>query len=117
MASRRLERVSEQLREEIARALREEVADPRVRLVTILRVDASPDLRNALVFWSRLETTDGPALEDVAAGLESAAPFLRRRLARDLPLKRMPELRFRHDPGIELGDQTLSLLRELRDES
>jgi ribosome-binding factor A len=117
MASRRLERVADQLREEIARVLREEVGDPRVGLVTILRVDVSPDLRNALVFWSRIETPDGAALADVAEGLESAAPFVRRRLARDLPLKRMPELRFRHDPGIELGDRTLSLLRELRDES
>ena len=117
MASRRLERVSEQLREEIARVLRHEVADPRVALVTILRVDCSPDLRNALGFWSRIWTPDGPALEEIAAGLESAAPFVRRRLARDLPLKRMPELRFRYDPGIELGDHTLSVLRELEHES
>lgn len=117
MASRRLERVAEQLRAEIARVLREEVSDPRVGLVTILRVDVSPDLRNALVFWSRIETPGAPALAAVVEGLESAAPFVRRRLAHDLPLKRMPELRFRHDPGIELGDRTLSLLRELRDES
>lgn len=117
MASRRLERVGEQLREEIARVLREEVGDPRVALVTILRVDTSPDLRNAIVFWSRIETEAGPSLEEVAEGLASAAPFVRRRLAHDLPLKRMPELRFRHDPGLELGDRTLSLLRELRDGS
>ena len=84
---------------------------------TVLRVDVSPDLRNALVFWSRIETPDAASLADVAEGLESAAPYVRRRLARDLPLKRMPELSFRHDPGIELGDRTLSLLRELRDES
>lgn len=116
MASRRLERVGEQLRGEIARVLREEVGDPRVGLVTILRVDVSPDLRNALVFWSRIERPGAAALAEVAHGLESAAPFVRRRLARELPLKRMPELRFRHDPGIELGDRTLSLLRELRDE-
>jgi ribosome-binding factor A len=116
MASRRLERVGEQLREEIARVLREEVADPRVGLVTVLRVDASPDLRNAIVFWSRIDRPGAPALEEVEAGLASAAPFVRRRLAHDLSLKRMPELRFRHDPGLELGDRTLSLLRELRDE-
>lgn len=116
MASRRLERVGEQLRAEIARVLREEVADPRVGLVTILRVDVSPDLHNALVFWSRIETPEGPDLAAIGRGLDSAAPFVRRRLARELPLKRMPELRFRHDPALELGDRTLSLLRELADE-
>ena|SRR5690606_679912 len=116
MASRRLERVGEQLRAEIARVLREEVADPRIGLVTILRVDVSPDLRHALVSWSRIERRGGPDLAAIAEGLESAAGFVRRQLARALPLKRMPELRFRHDPGIELGDATLSLLRELRNE-
>lgn len=117
MASRRLERVADQLREEIASVLRTQVSDPRVGLVTILRVDVSPDLRNAIVSWSRIETPDAATLEAVAEGLESAAPFVRRQLARALPLKRMPELRFRHDPAIELGDRTLSLLRELRDGS
>jgi ribosome-binding factor A len=115
--SRRLERVGEQLRGEIARVLREDVADPRVRLVTILRVDVSPDLRNALVFWSRIEASDGPDREAVAAGLASAAGFVRSRLAHVLPLKRMPALEFRFDPGIEQGDRTLALLRELADES
>ena len=47
-ASRRIERVAEELRAELARVLRSEVADPRVALVTLPRVDLSPDLRNAL---------------------------------------------------------------------
>jgi ribosome-binding factor A len=115
--SRRLERVGEELRAELARLLRAEVADPRVALVTILRVDASPDLRNALVFWSRIEQPGGPSVEEVAAGLASAAPFLRHRLARELPLKRMPALEFRYDAALEEGDRTLALLREIADES
>jgi ribosome-binding factor A len=114
--SRRLERVADQLRAEIARALREDVSDRRVELVTVLRVDVSPDLRNATVFWSRIERPDGAPLETVAEGLASAAPFVRRRLAQALPLKRMPALEFRHDPGLELGDRTLALLREISDE-
>lgn len=115
--SRRLERVSEELRSEIARLLRAEVADPRVALVTILRVDPSPDLRNALVFWSRIERDRGPTVEAVADGLASAAGFLRRRLAQELPLKRMPALEFRYDAALEDGDRTLALLREIADES
>jgi ribosome-binding factor A len=114
--SRRLERVGEELRAEIARLLRAEVADPRVGLVTILRVDPSPDLRNALVFWSLIRREGGPSVQEVADGLASAAPFLRRRLAHELPLKRMPALDFRYDAALEEGDRTLALLREINDE-
>jgi ribosome-binding factor A len=112
-----MERVAEELRSEIARVLRAEVADPRVALVTVLRVDVSPDLRNALVFWSRIEQKGSPEVDVISAGLESAAGFLRKRLAQELPLKRMPALSFRYDAAIEAGDRTLALLRELADES
>ena len=117
MTSRRVERVGEELRAEIARLLRAEVADPRVALVTVLRVDTSPDLRNALVFWSRIERAGGPSIEAVSEGLASAAGFLRRRLAQELPMKRMPALEFRYDAALEEGDRTLALLKEIADES
>lgn len=113
MSRRRLERVGEQIRAEVARVLREEVADPRVALVTVLRVDVSPDLRNALVFWSRIERPGDATIETIEAGLASAAPFVRRKLAHALPLKRMPALTFRHDAGLEEGDRMLALLRDL----
>ncbi len=115
--SRRLERVSEQLRAEIARVVREELTDPRVAWVTITRVDVSPDLRNALVFWSRVEAPNAPDPDTAAAGLASAAPAIRHKLAAELPLKRMPALAFRYDPSLALGDETLALLRRLQDES
>lgn len=115
--SRRTERVGEEIRSEIARLLREEVSDPRVGLVTLTRVDVAPDLRNARIYWSRVQQHGGdndPA-EDLRAeeGLASAASFLRRRLAQLLPTKRVPELRFRHDPSLALGADTLALLREI----
>ena len=112
--SRRTERIGEQLRAEIARILREEAADPRLRLVTLTRVDVSPDLSRADVLWSKLDTADPGTLLAVEAGLASAAGFVRRRLARDLSLRRTPQLHFRHDPSLEMGSQILSLLRSLR---
>ena len=113
--TRRTERVSEQLRAELSRLLREEATDPRIRLVTILEVDLSPDFRNARVYWSCLEA-DGPeAAEPVQEGLESAASFLRRGLARSLPLKRVPALDFRYDPSIVRGAEMMALIREIDD--
>ncbi|MDJ0786542.1 MAG: 30S ribosome-binding factor RbfA [Myxococcota bacterium] len=115
--SRRTERVGEEIRSELARLLREEVSDPRVGLVTLTRVDLAPDMRNARVYWSRVqERGGGNEPEDdqrAEAGLASAAGFLRRRLAQLLPTKRVPELRFRHDPSLALGSDTLALLREI----
>jgi ribosome-binding factor A len=111
--TRRTERVGESIRDELARVLREEATDPRLRLVTFTRVDVAPDLAQALVFWSVMEAADAPAVEDAQAALDGAAAFLRRRLARELRLRRMPSLHFRHDPSLALGARTLALLHEI----
>jgi ribosome-binding factor A len=112
--TRRTERIAGELLAELARLLREDVTDPRVGLVTLTRIDVAPDLTQALVFWSALDVEPGEdRIDEHQAGLESAAPFLRRRIASALPLKRMPELRFRYDPSLALGTRTLSVLREV----
>jgi ribosome-binding factor A len=115
--SRRTERIASTLLEELARLLREDVTDPRIGLVTLTRVDVAPDLSNAIVHYSTLEAGGGDEQRRIDEGLASAAGFLRRRAARALPLKRMPELRFRYDPSLSLGSQTLGLLREIADEA
>jgi ribosome-binding factor A len=112
--TRRTERVSELLRGEIAQVLRRDAQDPRLALVTLTRVDLAPDFSNAAVFWSTLDRKH--EVEDIQQALESAASFLRARIARVVQLKRVPELRFRHDPSLEKGSATLSLLREIADD-
>ena len=118
--TRRTERINEQLRSEIARILHEDATDPRIGLVVLTRVDVSPDLRNARVLWSRLERAPLPdddtvpdADPDVQEGLDSAASFVRRRLAQVLSLKRVPQLHFQFDPSIAVGSRTLARLHEL----
>lgn len=108
----RIERIGEQVRAELSRLLRDEVSDPRVGMLSLTRVAVAPDLSTAAVFWSPL-ASEVAEVERMAEGLASAAGFLRRRLAKELSLRRTPELRFRHDPSLELGAETLALLREL----
>ena len=112
--TRRTERIAGELLAELSRLLHEEVTDPRVGLVTLTRIDVAPDLSHALVFWSAIDLAPGAdRVDEHQAGLDSAAPFLRHRIASALPIKRMPELRFRYDPSLALGTRTLSLLREV----
>ena len=109
----RVERIGEQIRSELSRLVRDEVSDPRIGLLTLTRVAVAPDLSSASVFWSPLNAQSEEDLATVGAGLTSASGFLRKRLADELSLRRTPELRFRHDPSIELGSQTLTILRSL----
>jgi ribosome-binding factor A len=121
--SLRTERIGQQLRNEIARVLRDVVSDPRVHDVTLTGVDVSPDLSNAIVHWSifdaeassRNEVVSEELLGEVETGLESCAGFVRRNLAGALELRRMPELRFRYDPSLQLGGETLELLQAIHD--
>lgn len=113
--SRRMERIAEQLKGEIARVLREDVTDPRVRLVTVTHVDCSPDLANATVLWSSIEARDETSIDRIDDGLASAAPFVRRQLAQVLPLRRTPRLEFRFDPSLDQGARMASLLKEIAD--
>ena len=121
--TRRTERVGEQIRDVLARLLREEVTDPRIGIVTLTHVDVAPDFSNARVYWSALRRQPSAPDEGLApdpetlAGLASAAGFLRRGLARELSLRRTPELHFVHDPSLAEGAHVLALLQELRDGS
>ena len=107
---RRTIRLNQLLREELARLLQTEIKDPRVRAVTITRVDATRDLSYADVYVRTL--TDETPVEDAIAGLESAEGFVRRRLGRELHLRRIPDFRFHADRALEHVQRIEVLLDE-----
>ena len=93
--SKRLARLSEQLKRELSELIRLQVRDPRVGDVTITGVDVSADLGVARIFVRSM--AGGEDLARSLEGLEAAAPFLRTALGKVLHVRRVPELRFRED--------------------
>lgn len=108
----RQQRVAEQIRDQLARLLRDEVKDPRVGFASIVKVEVSGDLRVARVYVSVLG--DAQQKESTCKGLESATGFLRSELARSIRLRYTPELRFMLDESIEHGARIGRLLWEIR---
>ncbi len=106
----RVRRVNAILREVIA-DLVEEMKDPRLSLVTITGVEASPDLRRAVVYYS---TVDLAELETAGAALVAATPRIRRRVGSEVRMKRVPELEFRPDPAVVGAERIEAVLRHLR---
>ncbi len=106
----RMRRVNESVRQVLADAIGE-LNDPRIGLVTVTGVETSPDLRQARVFVSVLgsERKRKQTLE----GLAAAHGPLQARLARELRLKRTPQLAFEYDPTVERGVRMTRLIDEL----
>lgn len=107
----RPDRVADQLRGELASLLAREVHDPGIGFVTLTRVQVSPDLQLARVFYTALG--DDKARADTRRALERAAPFLRRQIGARLRLKRTPELTFIYDDSIAGQDRIEQILNEL----
>jgi ribosome-binding factor A len=109
--SRRTSRVSDLVRAELADLLLRSVHDPRIRLVSVVDVDVSPDLRRALVRVSALGEEE-QRLETVEA-LRHARGFLRTELANRLRMRVTPELVFELDRGAEHSQKISDLLESL----
>lgn len=112
MASNRIGRINEEIQRELASQIRS-LKDPRVSgtgMVSVTRVDTTPDLRYAKVYISVLDKTQE---KDVLKGLKSAAGFLRRELGSSLRLRYTPELQFTGDDSIAHGAHILELLRNV----
>jgi ribosome-binding factor A len=110
MPSHRSLRIAEAIREVVSSAILFEVADPRVRDVTVLRAEVSGDLRNATVYVSVMGT---PADEAKAmAGLKSAAGFLQSRVAARLQTRFTPMLSFTLDDSVKKSIKISKLIDE-----
>ena len=112
---RRPDQVAEVVRQVVAEALLTEVRDPRIGLVTVTRVEVSPDLSWARVFVAL--SGDEAARDEALEGLTSAARFLRSRVAKALVSRITPELDFRPDRGTEHISRIDQLLSESRRDS
>ena len=109
MASNRIGRINEELQKELANLIRN-LKDPRVQdtMISVTRVEATPDLRWAKVYVSFLQEIKA---DDALKGLKSASGYLRRELGRTLNLRNTPELTFVQDNSIDQGAHILDMLR------
>jgi ribosome-binding factor A len=107
----RPDRVGEELRVELSTLLMREVHDPGIGFITLTRVQVTPDLQQARVYYTTLG--DERARRETARALRRAAPFLRRRIGTAVRLKRVPELEFIFDKSIEQQDRIEQLLQEI----
>ncbi len=111
----RLLRVAERIHVVLAGLLLRSVADPRLEGVTVTGVEVDREMAYATIFVAALESDE--RRQEILKGLQQARGFLRSELARRIPLRAFPRLRFRWDESPERGARIEAVLKQLREES
>jgi len=115
---RRLHRVAEAIKKHVAEALSRELFDPRLGGLILTRVEITPDLSQARIFFRPLAgAPDETARKGLERAANRAAPTLRRGLGARVAMKRTPELSFHSDEGREAIDRVAQLLGEIAAEN
>ena len=95
----RQQQVEALLKRAVSNVLQRKISDPRIKgLVSVTRVQVSPDLRQAGVYVSVLPAKYEPR---TIAGLRSARGHIHRLVSRAMAFKRIPQLQFLRDASLK----------------
>lgn len=104
----RSDRVSAELRREIALLVHAAVREHALPSVSVSDVEVTRDLDAATVYVTALLGDEGPL---AVKALNELARDFRRELSASMKMRRVPELRFRYDDSVDKGERIESLLR------
>ena len=106
----RSRRIEDQMQRILSEVIRLEVRDPRLNGAVITAVDVSRDLSVAKVYFTSLDP--GQDAVELGEAFKSALKFIRGRLAQQLTVRNVPELRFFHDDSMARGEAMDRLIEE-----
>ncbi len=110
MSYNRIDRISEEVRREVDRIIREDLNDPRISgTFSVTHADVTRDLRYAKIYVSVLEDDKR---EGMMAALKKAAGFIRRELGHNIIIRYSPELTFVSDENIAYGVHIAKVLAD-----
>lgn len=108
----RRQRLTDQIRDLIASQFQAgRYNDPRLGNVTITAAKISGDLQLASIYY---RVYDESTKEQSHAALQRIQGSLRKYLAENLDIRRVPDLRFFYDESIEIGSRVEGILKSIK---
>lgn len=109
----RVNKVTEAIRKEVSIIIHDKLKDPRLGFITITKVEMTPDLRHAKIFFSVLGKDED--YQKTKEALDSALGFIRRLIAERINLKFAPQISFREDRSCEYSIKIQKVLVEIKE--
>ncbi len=112
--NKRIARVAELIRTEIADIILNELKDPRLGFITVMGVEVAPDLRDANVFISVMGSDREKKSTLIA--LDHSKGFLQYRINESIRLRYTPRLHFKLDESIDQSVKIDKIIKKINDE-
>ncbi len=113
-APRRILRLQQLILETVATFVQRELKDPRIGMVSITRVELSPDLSRARIGWSCLG--DEKQQRTCERGLTDATGAVQRAIAKAMATRVTPKIHFKHDESMERAQKLEEIFHQLHEE-
>jgi len=109
---RRADRLGPLIRQEIAQMLeRGRIHDPRLKKITITKIDMTEDLKLARVFFSLIGKEED--IKNALQGLISAKGMIKKLIGEKIYLRYVPDLEFHYDKGLEYSQRVDDLIKRI----
>ena len=109
----RLDKVNHQMQRVISEIIREEVDNPNLGMISILRVETTPDLRYSKVYFS---VFPDDKVEEAFNTLATMKNFIKRLLGKHIRMKFTPDLEFIPDDSIKYSIDISKKIEDIKDE-
>lgn len=110
---KRTDKVSHEIQRTVSSIIQEEVDDPNLGMLSIVRVEVSADMRNATLYFSVFPEEMIVSAQNALARMKSV---IRAELAHRVKLRYVPELHFCPDEGIRQSVYINKKIEEINDE-
>jgi ribosome-binding factor A len=112
MSERRMQRINEFIREEVALLIQREVKDPRIGFVTVLGCKVTNDFKEAKVYVSVFGNEK--VKKNSLAGLQSSAGYIQGRIGKVVQWRNIPRITFYIDESTEKAARVEELLKKIK---
>ncbi|MFA5008736.1 MAG: 30S ribosome-binding factor RbfA [Candidatus Omnitrophota bacterium] len=109
--SLRIEKVNSEIQKQLMDIIQKEIEDPCVGLLSITRVETTPDLKESKIYFSLLDETKYDRVKDILKAMNS---FIRMLLGKRIRIKILPELKFIPDASIKYSVDIYKKIEEIR---
>lgn len=114
MKRQRLAGIEKEMARVISKVLMEEVKNPKVKgLVSVTNINVTEDLKFADVYFS-IMGQENVNTDEVVEGLNQIKGFLRKRVAEEIEIRYIPEIRVKLDTSFEHAIKISKLLNDLK---